>query len=90
MLLGKFCIFTLLQKKLIFPKQKLSVMGRIIDVVYEGGVFKPLQKVELREGERLKIEVVEDISRLKGKYGRKKVDLQELRDEIHDRRSHVC
>ena len=64
-------------------------MGRIIEVVYEGGVFKPLQKVELKEGERLKIEVVEDISRLKGKYGRKKVDLQELRDEIHDRRSHV-
>ncbi len=53
------------------------------------GVFKPLQKVELKEGERLKIEIVEDVSHLKGKYGRKKVDLQELRDEIYDRRSHI-
>ncbi len=53
------------------------------------GVFKPLQKVELKEGERLKIEIVEDVSHLKGKYGREKVDLQELRDEIYDRRSHI-
>jgi len=63
-------------------------MSRIIEVVYEKGVFKPLQKVELKEGERLKIEIVEDISHLRGKYGKGKIDLRELRDEIYDRRSH--
>jgi predicted DNA-binding antitoxin AbrB/MazE fold protein len=64
-------------------------MSRIIEVVYEKGVFKPLQKVELKEGEKLKIEIVEDINHLRGKYGKRKIDLQELRDEIYDRRSHL-
>jgi len=34
-------------------------MPKIIEAVYEDGVFKPLQKVDLREGEkvRLKVEV---------------------------------
>jgi len=32
-------------------------MGKIIDAVYEKGKIKPLQKVELREGEKLRIEV---------------------------------
>jgi len=77
------------RRELILLITKVAVMGRIIEVVYEGGVFKPLQKVELKEGERLKIEIVEDVSHLKGKYGREKVDLQELRDEIYDRRSHI-
>ncbi|AAB90160.1 conserved hypothetical protein [Archaeoglobus fulgidus DSM 4304] len=27
-------------------------MPKIIEAVYENGVFKPLQKVDLREGER--------------------------------------
>ena len=44
---------------------ELLDMSRIIEVVYEGGVFKPLQKVELKEGERLKIEIVEDVSHLR-------------------------
>ncbi len=64
-------------------------MGKVIEVVYEGGVLKPLQKVELKEGERVKVEIVEDISHLRGKYGKRKVNLQELRDEIYDRRSHL-
>ena len=68
---------------------ELLDMSRIIEVVYEGGVFKPLQKVELKEGERLKIEIVEDVSHLRGKYGKRKIDLQELRDEIYDRRGHL-
>ena len=58
-----------------------------MEVVYENGVFKPLQKVDLREGERIRIEIKGDISKLRGKYG--KVDLIVLRDEIYDRRSHI-
>ena len=30
-------------------------MSKIIEAVYEDGVFKPLQKVELKEGEKVKI-----------------------------------
>ena len=32
-------------------------MPKIIEAVYENGVFKPLEKVELREGERVKVEI---------------------------------
>ncbi len=34
-------------------------MGEVIEVVYENGVFKPLKKVRLREGEFVKIEIKE-------------------------------
>lgn len=34
-------------------------MGEVIEVVYENGVFKPLQKVRLREGALLRIEIKE-------------------------------
>jgi predicted DNA-binding antitoxin AbrB/MazE fold protein len=30
-------------------------MPKIIEAIYENGVFKPLQKVDLKEGERVKI-----------------------------------
>ncbi|WP_456327154.1 antitoxin family protein [Archaeoglobus sp.] len=65
-------------------------MPKVIEVVYESGVFKPLEKVDLKEGTKVKIEIKRDISHLRGKYGkRKKVELLELRDEIHDRRNHI-
>ncbi|AIG99201.1 antitoxin family protein [Archaeoglobus fulgidus] len=32
-------------------------MPKIIEAVYENGVFKPLQKVDLKEGERVKIKL---------------------------------
>ncbi len=61
-------------------------MPRIIEAVYENGVFKPLQKVDLKEGERvrLKLEPAEDVVRgafgiLKGKDTLKA--LMELEDE---------
>jgi len=34
-------------------------MQKTIEVVYEKGVFKPLQKVELKEGERMKVKIEE-------------------------------
>jgi len=30
-------------------------MPKIIEAIYENGVFKPLQKVDLKEGEKAKI-----------------------------------
>jgi len=34
-------------------------MQKTIEVVYEKGVFKPLEKVELKEGERMKVRIEE-------------------------------
>ncbi|AAB90182.1 MULTISPECIES: antitoxin family protein [Archaeoglobus] len=38
-------------------------MPKIIEAIYENGVFKPLQKVDLKEGERvrIKLEKVEEV-----------------------------
>ena len=30
-------------------------MGKVIEVVYENGVFKPLEKVELKDGEKVRV-----------------------------------
>lgn len=67
-------------------------MPKAIEVIYEDGVFKPLEKVNLKEGTRIKIEIKkENIEHLRGKYGKnKKINLTELKDEIYDRRSHIC
>lgn len=34
-------------------------MTKTIEVVYENGVFKPLERVALREGERMKVTIEE-------------------------------
>ncbi len=64
-------------------------MPKVIRVIYENGVFKPLEKVDLEEGKELKIRIEEDIEKLRGKYKSIKVDMLELRDEIYDRRTHI-
>ncbi len=61
-------------------------MPKVIEVIYENGVFKPLEKVELKDGQRLKIRI-EDVDSivneafglLKGKDTLKA--LKELEDE---------
>jgi len=63
-------------------------MPKIIEAVYENGVFKPLEKVDLKEGEKFRLVLRENVDDLRGKYGRRKIDMVELRDEIHDRRDH--
>ncbi|MGB7532730.1 MAG: antitoxin AF2212-like protein [Halobacteriota archaeon] len=40
-------------------------MQKTIEVVYEGGVFKPLEKVEIIEGEEIMIEIKEKIDKSK-------------------------
>ncbi|RLI75456.1 antitoxin [Archaeoglobales archaeon] len=61
-------------------------MPKVIEVIYEDGVFKPLEKVELKDGQKLKIRIedVESIVNeafglLKGKDTLKA--LKELDDE---------
>ncbi len=36
-------------------------MPKIIRAVYENGVFKPMEKVDIEEGTRLKIKIEDDI-----------------------------
>jgi len=43
-------------------------MPKIIEAIYENGVFKPLQKVDLKEGERVKIKVEKSLYDVVLKY----------------------
>ena len=58
---------------------------REVEVVYEGGVLKPLEKLDLREGERVKVEIKRhERERVLERYeGRIKLDREvKLRDII--------
>jgi len=37
-------------------------MPKVIEVIYKNGVFKPLEKVDLKEGTKLRIEIKERMS----------------------------
>ncbi len=65
-------------------------MPKVVEAVYENGVLKPLEKVNLKEGEKVRVEIKTGIDHLKGKYGEiGKDDLVRLKDELHDRRNHI-
>ncbi len=50
-------------------------MPRIIEAIYENGVFKPLQKVDLKEGERVKVEIKESVvERTRGVLKNSRID----------------
>jgi len=63
-------------------------MQKTIEVVYEKGVFKPLEPVEMEEGTKLKIPLKEDVLK---KYYRaipiriSKEDIEQFRLEMLDR-----
>ena len=57
-------------------------MTKTIEVVYEDGVFKPLEKVELKEGEQLKVEIKKLPETLFGVFRGK--DLMKLLEETED------
>lgn len=60
-------------------------MPRIIEAIYEKGVLKPLQKVDLREGEKVKIEIKKGLADIIEKYSRK-VDRDVLKEFLEERR----
>ncbi|WP_456327098.1 antitoxin family protein [Archaeoglobus sp.] len=60
-------------------------MGKVIEVVYENGVFKPLKEVNLKEGEKLRIEIKESLVDKLRKY-RMKVDTDILQEFLEERR----
>ncbi|RLB39531.1 MAG: antitoxin [Deltaproteobacteria bacterium] len=57
-------------------------MQKTIEVVYEKGVFKPLEPVELEERERIKIEIKKLPEQLFGIFRGK--DLSRLLEETED------
>ena len=60
-------------------------MPKIIEAVYEDGVFKPLQKVDLREGERIKLRLEEGLADIIKKYSRK-INHDALEEFLRERR----
>ncbi|NJE09273.1 DUF104 domain-containing protein [Thermococcus sp. M39] len=54
----------------------------IVEAVYENGVFKPLKKVKLKDGQKVKIRIELDVSKYYGVFGKASVkELKELEDE---------
>jgi len=64
-------------------------MTKVIEAVYEKGVFKPLEKVDLKEGEKvrieIKIEIKESLADVIEKYSRK-VEKDVLKEFLEERR----
>jgi len=66
-------------------------MAKIIEAIYEKGVFKPLQKVELKEGEKVRLRIekekglVELIEKLSEKFKDVKEDPLEVLLEMRKR-----
>ena len=60
-------------------------MGRVIEVIYENGVFKPLEKVDLKEGRKIKIEIREEIADIPERFSRR-VGKDILLEFIEERR----
>ena len=57
-------------------------MQKTIEVVYEGGVFKPLEPVELKEGERMALDIKKLPEKLFGIFRGK--DLSKLLEETEE------
>jgi len=57
-------------------------MEQVIEAIYEKGVFKPLKKVDLKEGERVRIRIerslVEIIRSYQEKFKLREEDIEEF------------
>jgi len=65
-----------------------NCMSKVIRVRYENGVLKPLEPLELEEGEEVLVTVKRDIRKILGKYrgilGRSSIrELLEIEEEAH-------
>ena len=60
-------------------------MGKVIEAVYENGVFKPLKKVDLKEGTRVRLEISEGLADIIERYSRK-VERDILEEFLEERR----
>jgi len=53
----------------ISTKSKGTPMTKVIDAVYESGVLRPLQKIDLKEGTRIRIAIEEPSAVIKDAFG---------------------
>jgi len=60
-------------------------MGKVIEAVYENGVFKPLKKVDLKEGTKVRFEIGEGLADVIERYSRK-VERNVLKEFLEERR----
>jgi len=67
----------------------LVSLPKVIEAIYEQGVLKPLEKLDLREGQRVRIVVEESIvdivRRYREKYGLE-IDTRDIEEFIAERR----
>ena len=56
-------------------------MAKIIEAVYEKGVFKPLSKIKINEKERVRIEIKKNISGILENW---KINTQKIKDELRE------
>lgn len=64
-------------------------MARIGEAVYENGVLKPLQKLDLREGQRVRIRIEESIVDVVHRYREKhgvKLSPEDIEEYIAEKR----
>ena len=56
---------------------------REIEAIYENGVLKPLERLDLREGERVRIFIKDFRSKLEGVFGilEESLDICEMREK---------
>ena len=55
-------------------------MPKVIEAVYENGVFKPLEKVELKEGRRIRFDINEGAADIIEKFSKRvEKDLRSFR-----------
>jgi len=64
-------------------------MAKIVEALYENGVLKPLEKLDLREGQRVRIRIeesiVDTIRRYREKYGLK-ITTDDIKAYLAERR----
>jgi len=60
-------------------------MEEVIEAIYEDGVLKPLKKLNLKEGEKVKVEIKKSLVERIKKY-RMKVDEDLLEEFLKERR----
>lgn len=61
----------------------MTMSTKIIECIYEGGILRPLDKVDLKEGERVKVLLKDDREEILDKYaGVVKLDRKVTLNEI--------
>jgi len=62
-------------------------MEKVIEAIYENGVFKPLEKVDLKEGEKVKIKVERSLMEIIKNYQETfKLRREDIEEFIKERR----